>query len=671
MSLAPHTRLPMPGSNGLNLLNHSRKRLSAALLLASTAALLATVSAAEAKPGDPTANVPQSPLRPEIIRSVKNDVSPALRTIAPGAPFISPTKEIPNRALVDFVPNPKPIKEIDDFLEQAGPDSVLQSSPGIGNIPTTSVNFDGVNNRNGVLPPDTSGDVGPNHYVQWVNLSYGIYNKAGTLQFGPFNGNALWAGFGGLCETTNRGDIIVLYDPLADRWMFSQWAFTSSTSGPYHQCFAVSTGPDPAGTYNRYDFIVSQNKFNDYAKLAVWPDAYYMTANQFLNGSSFAGAGVWAFEREKMLQGLPAQLVYFDLQSANPNFGGVLPADVDGAAPPAGTPGYFAEIDDAAFGFPTDQLALWEFRTDWQNPTNSTFGLSGQPNLLFTPPTLAPFAPVSCVLQGTRNCIPQLGTTRRIDAIADRLMYRLAYRNYGSSQSLYMNATVDPGVTGSLAGIRWLELRNTGSGYSIFQQGTYAPDATNRWMGSIAADGDGNIALGFSASDATIFPSIRYAGRLTTDALGTLGQGEGTLIAGLGAQTSTSSRWGDYSTMAVDPLDNCTFWYTTEYYTATSNSSWSTRVGAFKFPSCDSSPRVLSATRTGAVGSTVVIDGSNFDPNPGNTTVTFYNRAPGTITAITPTTIRVTVPAGAVSGPIRIATPLGRSTTPTKFVVTP
>jgi hypothetical protein len=627
--------------------------------------------AAQAKPNLSPPGVALQELKPTIIQSVKNDISPALRTLKVNSP-VSGDREIPNRKLVDFDEETlRKIKTIRPNTTQVA-DPVVQAAPSAPNIPTPILTFDGVNNRNGVLPPDTSLDVGPNNIVQWVNLSYSVFNKAGATLAGPFNGNALWAGFGGLCQTTNNGDVIVLYDPIANRWMFSQWAFTSSTTGPYRQCFAVSTTPDPTGTYYRYEFIVSNNKFNDYSKLSVWPGSYFMTSNQFLNGQSFAGAGIWAFERDKMLLGQPARLIYFDLEPANPNFGGVLPSDVDGAVPPAGTPGYFAEVDDSSFGFPTDQLALWEFKVDWTNPANSTFGLAGQPNLVFKPPTLAAFTPINCVTVGSRACIPQGGTFRRIDAIGDRLMYRLAYRNMGTYQSLVLNHSVNPGVSGSFAAPRWYELRNTGSGYSIFQQGTFAPDSTSRWMGSIASDGSGNIAMGYSASSSSIFPQIRYAGRLTTDALGTFGQGEATLFAGSGSQTSSSNRWGDYSTMAVDPVDNCTFYYSTEYYQSTSTSSWRTRIGSFKFPTCSGAPQVLTGPTTTSIGKTVTLTGANFDPNPGKTTVRFTTAGgemDGRVIDITPTTINVVVPDAAITGPIRVITQNGRTEAPSSLSV--
>ncbi|WP_218081999.1 hypothetical protein [Anthocerotibacter panamensis] len=532
---------------------------------------------------NPVLAAPIDLARPTVIQALKHDVSLPLRELARLSPLLNNFPEIPNQPL-DKVR--EAIKREDNPAVQQ-PDAVLQDRPGSLQIPNPILNFDGISNVNGVLPPDSNGAVGLNHYFQWVNLSFAIYNKSGTRLVGPAAGSSLWSGFGGPCQTSNDGDPVALYDHLADRWMVSQFALPNFPVGPYYQCIAVSTTGDPTGTYYRYAFTVSNNKLNDYPKLGIWPDGYYMTANQFRNGVSFAGAGVWSFEREKMLQGLPAQLVYFDLERVNPNFGGILPADLDGPAPPVGTPNYFAEVDDAAFGFPMDQLALWEFRVDWTDPTRSTFGLAGQPNQLLTPATgLAAFDANLC--NGNRNCIPQAGTTRRLDAIADRLLYRLQYRNFGTHQAMVLNHTVD--ATGTdLAGIRWYELRNTGGGWSIFQQSTFAPSRLNRWMGSIAMDGSGNIGLGYSASSSRIFPSIGYTGRLSTDPLGTL-QAENILIRGGGAQTSSSSRWGDYSTLTVDPSDNCTFWYTTEYYAQTSAAGWRTRIGTFRFPSCTGAP---------------------------------------------------------------------------------
>ncbi|WP_218081695.1 IPT/TIG domain-containing protein [Anthocerotibacter panamensis] len=681
----------------------------------SLSALVSLTSIAAAAPTPPAA--PQASLKPITMRAARFDVSRPLRELTPR--FLPRGKgeerEVPNEPLVELNElNERQIKRLGRILPR--PDAVLQKFlPPNATIPTPITNFDGVSNDDNntlfgfrVAPPDINGDVGPNHYFQWVNLAFRIFDKAGNLVLGPRAGSSLWSGFGGLCETTNQGDPVVLYDPLADRWMVTQFAFTSSTAPPFFQCIAVSTTPDPTGTYYRYAYDYGAASaattggtalFNDYGKFGVWPDGYYMTANQF-GPSGFAGGGVVAFEREKMLLGLPAQAVYFNLGTVNPGFGGILPSDVDGAAPPLGTPNYFFEVDDDNFGIdsnPVDRLSMWEFHVDWANTSNSTFGLNGQPNVLFisslaNPATFVRPDPATVVANTlaefnanlcnfSRNCIPQLNTTRGLDAIADRVLFRAAYRNFGTYQSLVLSHTVnatgtDTSSTGT-AGVRWYELRNTGSGLGIFQQGTFAPDTVNRWMGSIAQDGSGNIAAGYSASNASIFPQIRYSGRVPSDPPGTFGQGEATLFAGNSNQTSTSSRWGDYSMMTLDPLDNCTFWFTSEYAATGQTSTtapWRTRIGSFRFPGCSPAPQAVSfSTPSGPVGSSVTISGASFDPAPGNTTVLFRTATGGVaapITSITPSTIAVTVPAGAVTGRLQIRTPLGRTNTPNRFVVT-
>jgi hypothetical protein len=243
-------------------------------------------------------------------------------------------------------------------------------------------------------------------------------------------------------------------------------------------------------------------------------------------------------------------------------------------------------MDDDAWGWPSDRLSIWEFHVDWSEPDDSTFGVDGLPNaVLDTAPFNTNFGFLCSLLI---NCIPQPQVPRRafLDAISDQLMFRLQYRNFGSYQTLVVNHTVNVGRFRRQAGIRWYELRDSDGDWGIHQQGTYAPDTDHRWMGSIAMDGDGNMALGYSVSSKVTFPSIRYAGRLGDDPLGTLPQGETELIAGSGSQTRRISRWGDYSMMAVDPTDDCTFWYTQEYYATTSRAGWQTRIGSFKFPSC-------------------------------------------------------------------------------------
>jgi hypothetical protein len=437
-----------------------------------------------------------------------------------------------------------------------------------------------------VVPPDTNGDVGPRHYVQAVNVSMAVFDKTGTLLFGPVPGNAVWSGFGGACETTNDGDPIVLYDHLADRWLLSQ--FTNVDAGPpFFQCLAVSQSGDPTGAYYRYAFQIPNSKLGDYPKLGVWTNAYYMSVNQFAcprlpcpasGPTDYAGVGVAAFERDKMLQGLPAQMLYGDLETVDHTFFGLLPADLDGPPPADDTAHVFVAMESNP-----DRLHLWEARVDFDHPARSTFGRRGLPTVSLD---TAPFDSNLC--NGSRNCIPQPETPRRLDAIADRLMFRLPYRDFGTHQTVLVNHTVDVG--GGHAGIRWYELRDPGdgSGWAIYQQGTYAPDAAHRWMGSIAMDRDGNIALGYSIAGRTVFPSIAYVGREPGDPLGTLPQGEVALMPGSGVQIS-ANRWGDYSMLTVDPGDDCTFWYTQEYYATTGSLAgigWQTRIASFRFPSC-------------------------------------------------------------------------------------
>jgi hypothetical protein len=556
---------------------------------------------------------------PVIITSVQNDTSAPLEAI----PVIEPTKSKPDPDLNK--PHPLPNRG-GPALKPPGrfTDPLLMESFGLAatlNIPAPVQNFDGLNNVNGVVPPDTNGDVGPNHYMQWINVSFAIYDKSGTLLYGPAAGNTLWSGFGGPCQATNDGDPIVQYDHLADRWMVSQFALPNYPNGPFYQCIAVSQTGNPTGAWYRYAFQISATKLNDYPHFGVWPDGYYMSVNQFA-GNTWAGAGVVAFERNKMLLGQPAQAVYFDLFNVDANLGGMLPSDLDGPAPAAGTPNYFLQIDDNGYGYPQDQIEIWQFSVNWANLAASTFSRVA---LL---PTAA-FDSDMCA--GNRNCISQPGTNIKLDPISDRLMYRLQYRNFGAHQTMVLNHTVDVNNS-DRAGIRWYELRKSGSTWNIHQQGTFSPDASHRWMGSIAMDALGNIGLGYSVSSSGTFPSIRYAGRAASDPLGQMSQGEGTFVSGTGAQTHTSSRWGDYSSLSVDPVDSCTFWYTNEYIQTTGSSPWRTRIGSFRLPGCNGSspgPTVTPPTATPTPTPT---------PNQTGNTFTFTPAADSYVNAGSPTT---------------------------------
>lgn len=455
-----------------------------------------------------------------------------------------------------------------------------KGDPDEESMPAPSAGWDGINFDNSncfCLPPDTNGDAGTNHYIQTVNTAFQIWDKNGNSVYGPAPNNTLFAGFAGgdgKCATSNDGDPIVLYDSIANRWFFSQFA-NVFTNGPYYQCIAVSATADPTGSWHRYAYKFPNNLLNDYGKFGVMPDGYYMTANMF-NGNNWGGAAVLVFEREKMLLGQSAQAIYYNL--GVDDWGGMLPADFDGTTLPPGSGDYFAEVQDQSwdpFNIPQDQIAIWKLAPNWTTPNNST--LTNISNL-----KVKKFNGSACNF--SRSCVPQKSAKAKLDAISDRTMYRLQYRNFGAFETLVTNHTV---YSQKRTGIRWYEIRVTGGVPAVFQQNTYLPDDPAwRWMGSAAMDKQGNLAVGFSRSATNRFPGIFYAGRLAGDPLNVLAQGEARMKRSRGAQTSNFARWGDYSMLAVDPSDDCTFWYTQEYYKSTSTSNWRTWIGKFKFPGC-------------------------------------------------------------------------------------
>ena len=453
---------------------------------------------------------------------------------------------------------------------QSQMDTVRQSKQATVAMPAPIRSFEGLSSG-GVSPPDPNGEVGPNHYVQAVNVAIGIYNKTGTLlQASSFN--SLFSRLGPPCSSSNRGDPIALYDYLADRWLVSDIA----GFGPYYECIAVSKTADPvSGGWWLYAVLADNTRLNDYPKLALWPDGYYMSANMFTGGITFASTRVWALNRAAMLNGLPFTPVFFDLPCGTPCYFSLLPSNLRGALPPTGSPAFFASIDGTNSS--PSRLHLWKFHVDWNTPGNSTF--TGPTDL-----AVANFVR-PCDAANIFACVPQAGVAQRVDALGDRLMMQLQYRNIGGVESLWANHTVaNSDLVGAPTGVRWYEIRNPNGAPTIYQQSTFQPDSNYRWMGSLAVDRLGNMALGYSVSSSSMFPAIRYAGRLVSDPLGTLGQSETSLVEGTGSNSS-NNRWGDYSAMSVDPVDDCTFWYTNEYFTTT-GPNWRTRIGSFVFPSC-------------------------------------------------------------------------------------
>jgi len=409
----------------------------------------------------------------------------------------------------------------------------------------------------GANPNDTNGDVGPNHFVQMINSRFQIFDKQGNSLAGPSAINSLWASApAGQAECTNqnRGDPIVLYDRMADRWLLSQFAknVSGDNADPGYLCIAISQTADPTGAYHLYQFTVA--RFPDYYKLGVWPDGYYASANY--NGPNSAMVAV--MDRANMLNANPAAILLAEVYTLDDNFDVLIPSTVTGdTPPPAGTPNFmYRQIDGDLFGGP-DRLELWEWSVNWSGPTLAGVGY-GIPS--------APFDSDTCGY-GFVQCIDQPGTAQQLDPIQIGTMYRFPYRNFGDREVLVGNFTVD--ATGSDGvGIRWFELERVGGGpWQFANQGTYAPQPPgapafiHRWMGSANMDRFGNIALGYTASSAqNVFPSARYTGRVASDPLGLLPQPEITILAGQSA--AATNRWGDYYTMSVDPVDDCTFWYT-------------------------------------------------------------------------------------------------------------
>ena len=502
-------------------------------------------------------------------------------------------------------------------------DAALQRSSGLSPLAATptisapSLTFEGLSNQDNfnifgfrVNPPDPVGAVGPHHYVEMINLVFGVYDKKGNLLLGPVDSGTLWAGFTIPDCTDPSGDPIVLYDQLEDRWLLSQFTTRglSDPTLPFYNCVAISQTGDPTGAYYRYAFettVGGKFYFPDYPKYGVWSNSYLLTSRDFGPTTEY-GISVYALEKEKMLHGDPsARSVHFFLDSAVvPIYligDGLLPATIDGergprkgaAAPIAGT------MDDGGpYGAPFDALNLWQLSVQWKEKAPvASLGLAAQ----------LPVAPFDSVFPcgvvagsqppSSRDCLPEPGVTdgsRYLDilSIRQRPTWRLAYRNFGTYEALVTSGSVE--ALPNIAGMRWYEIRRNNTGqFSLFQQGTYAGDGVDRWMGSIAMDHKGNIALGYSVVNGTdIFPGIRYTGRRASDPLGQMTLGEGTIIDGTGVQITTNSRWGDYTSMNVDPNDDCTFWYVNEYYQVSgiigvNTAPWQTRVASFKWPKCE------------------------------------------------------------------------------------
>jgi hypothetical protein len=517
----------------------------------------------------------------------------------------------------------------------AAPDPALQASnSGNLDLPMVNpiVNFDGLKNSANsgrVTPPDPNGDVGPNHYVQVVNCMLQMFTKTGTSVYGPVTTSTIWNGFSGNWNGHNDGDAVILYDENADRWIISQFAIDCSGSPlTEYELVAVSTTPDPTGSYYRYAFQFDY--MPDYPKLSVWQDGYYMAVNRFntnIGSTPFIGAAGCVLNRTKMLIGDPsATMIYFKTETLGGSGAGtgadcysMLSSDCDGTWAPAGTPNYFAYINDNTFGG-ASELRIWALHVDWVTTSNSTF----------TYVTNIPVTTYTMLGTGT-GVVSQQGTTNKLDGLGDRLMFRNQYRNFGSYESFVTCHNVNIGS--NVAGVRWYEYRKTGTTWSVYQQSTYNPgDGKSRWLGSIAMNVNGDIGLAYTVSNSTMYPSIYFTGRKSADALNTMTIPEGIIQTGAASITG-ATRWGDYAALNVDPSDNSTFWTTNEYVgTYGGTWPWATKIASFKWTN---QPTVATLDATAISMTSATLNGT-INPNglattyhfEWGTTVSYGNNTP-------------------------------------------
>lgn len=539
-----------------------------------------------------------------VAREVKRDTSRPMRDILVEIGTTPPGAELEG-GRIKVIPNILPgISELYGEIAPSPPEARAQTTPTGVPAPATIASFDGlrIGLGGGGVPPDTTGDVSPAHFFQWVNTSWALFDKtSGSRVSGPNPGNSFFAGFGGLCQTTNQGDPLVLWDDAAQRWVVSQFAFTGLTTAPFLQCIAVSTTADPLGSYHRYAFNFPI--FNDYGKLGVWrtedgsQNAYLMSMHEFVSATQFGGTSFSAVERDAMLNGQSARFI----RVGGIQVFGAIPFHLEGtAAMPTGACPMFVHFDGSGSGY-----RLWDFCINW---------VAGTASFNPTPEVLAGPA----FGTGPINGVPQRDSTIRLDDFQSNTMYLAPVRAFGGNGpreaigAMFHTVNAD----GTRAGARWVRfgfsqvpvttIPGPGDIFAdsfesglpagpnrlakrIVEAGTYAPGTEFRWMGSVNIDRNGNLGLGYTASSSTINPDIRINGKLRNETPGQLRDEQLCTVGNTGAQTGGAQvldRWGDYSTTAIDPSDDCTFWHTNEYFSTTSGTSWNTRICSFRFPEC-------------------------------------------------------------------------------------
>ncbi|MFM2106331.1 MAG: hypothetical protein RL338_1363 [Chloroflexota bacterium] len=550
--------------------------------------------AAAIPPDAPGAAGPEAALSPEAIaerekkaeaRRIRKASLPRIRIVAPIGAASDPTLE--------------------------NPISPAVAAPALASIDGIGEGFAGVNGTHSVtlFPPDANGDVSDRQIVQVANVRYAVFDKqSGEVQLGPVDLKALWSGFQGPCGTNNDGDPTVRWDEKAGRWVVGQFSISgSSTSKPYYQCLAVSKTADALGEWHRYAF--SHTQLPDFPKLSIWHDGYYVTFYMFTR--FFQGSKVCAYPRDAMISGNVTNVTFTCFQTST-QYGGLLAGDLDrsaspgGAEPTAGTPNVIV-----ALGPTNDRLVAWRFRAGDAAPTG---------------PVSIPVAPFLPACDGG-VCIPQAGTTTKLDSLGDRLGYRFPVRWRGSDgTAVAVHSVALTSTSGARTGIRWYQLRiDATGGATVVQQGTYAPDdGLWRWMPSIAQDVDGNVAVGYNASGTSASPTIRVAGRTAGSgaAAGALDVAEATVDASAGSLNSSYTRWGDYASMTLDP-NGCTFWHVGEHVARTHAYKWNSRITSF-------------ALKDGCTPGTYSRTASTIETSGGSTTVA---RA-------TATTVRATLTSG-------------------------
>ncbi len=448
------------------------------------------------------------------------------------------------------------------------PDAARQTANGTHPLAGPVINFDGQADANS-CPPDPDGAVGSTQFVQAVNSSYQVFTKAGAAATGVIDLASLFTNIPG-----DDGDPIVLFDKFADRWVITEFQVSVAPCG---FSVAISKTADATGGYYVYNFsnaLWSTQNYPDYPKFSVWSDGYYMTGQ-------YSPEGVVVLDRTRMLAGKQSAGMVLTAAPTSPAyFGGnnslytaAKTLDCDASAlPPYGSPEYLVFFENLASGGFSDKIVFYKCMHD---TTAHTLAVTRADSL--SPTTFNAY-----FSGGSEMDISQPGSATSLDALDGTFNFRTPFMSFTNHNSVVLCNTVNVGS--GVAGIRWYEIRQNGVGlpWSIYQQGTYAPaDGSSRWNGSIGMDQNGDIALEYSISSSTVYPSIGYTGRMSTDALNSMTGAEQLAITGTAPAISCGNRWGDYSEMTLDPTDGLTFWNTNEYCKASVQAS---RIFAFKLP---------------------------------------------------------------------------------------